>query len=279
VSPESEREIEVALIFSSDDSARELTKLAAERRIGGYLLVPLPPQEILDRYFDTEAGELAGRRIALRVRDAGDGRLLTLKAPGSGREGLSEDRLEIEAPWSPAALERALAELGRRARLRVAPPAMAPEQDPSEVLAACGLFLIQRRTTARQRRSVTRAEASGTAGGIVAELALDDVEYPATGSVVRLREVEIEARGKAGAGEVHDIARRLLERSDGVLRPWPYSKLATGKAIDALVLSPHFLRTLAADASLTPASLAMLERDLATNSSPESPDTVPEDRS
>lgn len=256
--PASDREVEAALIFANEDSAGALDTLAAERRCGGYLLAPLSDQAIADSYFDTERGDLARRRIALRVRVTGDERLLTLKGPGTRGEGLGEDRLEIEAPWSATALHRARDELARRAGIRLPPPAMPLRQDATEVLAACGLSPIQRRTTTRRRRSVS----IGRGRAAIAELALDDVEYPATGGVVRLREVEIEARGAAGAAEVHDVARLLLERSRGALLAWPYSKLATGRAIDSLMRTSAFVTTLAGDASLTRKSLEMLEPEL-----------------
>ena len=123
----------------------------------------------------------------------------------------------------------------------------------------------------RERRNVVPRGTPHERGAeaILAELALDEVEYGAGAGLVRLREVEIEAREEAGAGEVDQIAATLLDRSEGALRPWPYSKLATGKSIDRLLGSFEFATTLAADGSLTPTSITLLEATLKAGQSPE----------
>jgi inorganic triphosphatase YgiF len=264
-----DRELEAALIVCSEDSGRVLADLASARGAGQFVFLPLAPQHIRDRYFDTASGDLARHLFALRVRDTGTEVLLTLKGPDGETASLGKERLELEAPWSPETLQRLLDELARRTGISIAPSAIDPDEDPGRTLALLGFLGIQERRTMRQRRNVIPRPIPSGRGpdAILAELALDDVEYGEGGAAVRLREVEIEARGEAGAGEVHDIARSLLERSEGALRPWPYSKLATGRAIEALRSSRDFAATLAPDASLTPDSLMLLERTLASDQS------------
>jgi hypothetical protein len=264
---QADRELEAALIIWSEDSGRVLADLASTRGAGGYVFLPLAPQHISDRYFDTASGDLARQLFALRVRDTGNEILLTLKGPDAETGSLGKERLELEAPWSPETLRRLLDELARRTGTSFAPSAIDPHEEPGRTLALLGFLGIQERRTMRQRRNVIPRPIPSGRGpdAVLAELALDDVEYGESGVAVRLREVEIEARGEAGAGEVHDIARSLLDRSEGALRSWPYSKLATGRAIDALRSSPDFAATLAPDASLTPDSLVLLERTLASD--------------
>jgi hypothetical protein len=81
---------------------------------------------------------MAGARVAFRVREL-DGRpLLTLKADPV-RAGLAADRLELEAPWSAAALLGMLEELRRRGvRLPEAPRRPAPgSRWPTSAGSAC----------------------------------------------------------------------------------------------------------------------------------------------
>ena len=266
-----DRETEAALIISSEDSRRVLADLADAREVGRYILLSLPPERIRDRYFDTVSGDLARRHLALRVRETDSEALLTLKGPDRGVGSLATKRLELEAPWSAGALQRALDELARHASIRLVPPAIEPDDDPGQVLAQAGFTGIQERLTMRERRNVAPRTTRRWRGSeaILAELALDEVEYGTGAGLVRLREVEIEARGEAGAGEVDQIAAALLDRSKGALRPWPYSKLATGKVIERLLGSPELAATLSADGSLTPPSIALLEAALKAGRPPE----------
>jgi hypothetical protein len=71
----------------------------------------------------------------------------------------------------------------------------------------------------------------------VAELTVDDVAYQLPAGTARLLEVEVEAKGLGGLETVQALLGALAERFPDDLRPWPYGKLATGRAVERLLAS------------------------------------------
>jgi hypothetical protein len=195
-----------------------------------FQLRPRPAQRIRDVYLDTGEGAMAGARVAFRVREL-DGRpLLTLKADPV-RAGLAE----LEAPSSTAALLGMLEELRRRGvRLPEAPEA-AGAGEPLADLGRLGLRPTQSRSTTRTPRDVL--ERADPGAGPVAELTVDDVAYQLPAGTARLLEVEVEAKGLGGLETVQALLGALAERFPDDLRPWPYGKLATGRAVERLLAS------------------------------------------
>ena len=107
------REVEGVLLVRAGDQDAAGERVAVLEAVGRFDLRARPPQRIRDTYVDTGDGALAGARVAFRVREL-DGRpLLTLKSEAV-RSGLAAERLELEAPWSAAALRTVLEELRRR---------------------------------------------------------------------------------------------------------------------------------------------------------------------
>jgi hypothetical protein len=90
---------------------------------------------------------LAAARVAFRVRELDGQPLLTLKS-APVRTGLASERLELEAPWSPEALEAVLEELRRRG-VDLPAPAGAGSGELRADLAALGLQPTQRRENTR----------------------------------------------------------------------------------------------------------------------------------
>jgi inorganic triphosphatase YgiF len=235
-------EQEGALVVRADRPTEVLDEIAALAGIGEWAFEPLPAQTIEDVYFDDDKRSLGSRRVALRVRRMDEAILLTRKSPGH-RSGGVTTRVEIEAPWSPQALQRVVSELET-----IGDAAWAPS--PEDAFGAVGLRPVQRRTTNRVRRAVLDDD-----GRTIAELALDSVSYDLTGGPARLCEAEVEARAEDAA--VGPILDALAARFDA-LAPWPHSKVATGFAAD------RALRAGAIDGGeLTPPALDVLDRALA----------------
>jgi inorganic triphosphatase YgiF len=221
------REVEAALLVWSERAEELLKQIAGLSELSLYPLREGSMERIRDIYFDTPKGELGRQRIALRARMINGEQLLTLKAD-THRKGASADRLEIEAGWSWPTLSAAWEELRGRGLLLPAPspPLLDRElSEPRVELAQLRLYPVQERETRRETRSVI----DPTDGADLAELDLDSVEYVFTDGRARLYEVEIEAR-KAGADL--DVIVDALLGAFSELVPWPYSKLATGKAIE-----------------------------------------------
>lgn len=248
-------ELEAALIIRSDAPRRLAEQISALTSIAGYRLHHEPPQPIRDLYFDTRERALAAKRVALRVRTIGQLHLLTVKGPSRRTEWGAAERLELEQPWSVEALDKTVATL-RRAGVTL-PRAANPTAAPIEVLRALGLDVVQDRETQRQPRSVTRPD--DPRGTALAELAVDAVTYHFETKIVRMYEIEIEAKSAGGASAVRAIMDRLGAQFAPTLQPWPYGKLATGQTIERLLREGAFDGLLGADQTLSPAALERIE--------------------
>ena len=226
---EQPREVEGVLLVRADDQEAAGRRVAGLEAVDRFDLRPRPPQRIRDVYLDTGDGALAAARVAFRVREL-DGRpLLTLKADPV-RSGLAAERLELEAPWSADAV---LEELGRRGIELVDSPGGAGAGEPLADLSGLGLHPTQVRDTTRTPRDVL--ERGREAAGPVAELTVDDVGYQLPTGSARLLEVEVEAKGQGGLETVQVLLAALAEGFPEALRPWPYGKLATGRAVEQLL--------------------------------------------
>ena len=271
------REVEGVLLVNADDQAAAGDRVAALETVDRFQLRPRPAHRIRDVYVDTGDGALAGSRVALRFREQ-DGRpLLTLKADAV-RSGLASERLELEAPWSADALQAALEELRRRGvELPTPPPEGSGEPrrgapvgqgagagEPLADLAALGLHPTQTRETTRTPRDVVERDNPGA--GPVAELTLDDVAYQLPAGRARLLEVEVEAKGPGGMETVQSVLGALAERFPDDLRPWPYGKLATGRAVEQLLAEGRLEGLLDGDGRIRPAAHNLLAEFLGENS-------------
>jgi len=219
-------ERESTLLVVADDPERTLQRIAALRALGGHVLRPRGMERLRDVYLDTPDGRLAARGIALRTRQTGRGaQLVTLKGPTAGdpETGAARPELELAAgARATARVREALERMGVRREGGSAAPA-------ADLRRALGLVEVQRRVT---RRTVRDVFAPGPRPGPpLAELALDRVTYRFGDREARLFEVEIEALRKDGGAAVKAVRRALLERFGDALRPWDYSKLATGRAL------------------------------------------------
>jgi inorganic triphosphatase YgiF len=249
---EQPREVEGVLLVCADDQEAAGRKVAALERVDRFELRALPTRRIRDTYLDTGDGAVGAAGVALRVRELDGRALLTLKADAV-RSGLAGERLELEAPWSAEALEAALEELRRR-RVRLPdPPAAAGE--PLADLGTIGLCPTQVRETTRTPREVRER---GRDADPVAELTVDDVGYRLPAGTARLTEVEVEAKGSGGLETVQALLGALAEGFPGELRPWPYGKLATGRAVEQLLAAGHLEGLLGPDGRIRPAAHELL---------------------
>jgi inorganic triphosphatase YgiF len=256
------REVEGVLLVIADDQEGAGRRVGALERVDRFELRPRPTQRIRDVYLDTGDGDLAGAQVAFRIREL-DGRpLLTLKA-NPVRSGLATERLELEAPWSAEALQSMLEELRRHGVQLPDPPEGIGAGEPLADLAGLGLHPTQRRHTTRTPRDVRER---GTDGGPVAELTIDDVAYQLPAGTARLLEVEVEAKGGGGLETVQALLGALAEVFSDDLRPWPYGKLATGRAVEQLLAAGRLEGLLDPSGRISPAAHDQLAEYLAKNS-------------
>ena len=256
------REVEGVLLVNADDQAAAGDRVAALETVDRFQLRPRPAQRIRDVYIDTDDGALTGSGVAFRLREQDGQPLLTLKADAV-RSGLASERLELEAPWSAEALQAALAELRRRG-VELPTREAAGAGEPLADLAALGLHPTQTRETTRTPRDVVERDDPGA--GPVAELTLDDVAYQLPAGRARLLEVEIEAKGSGGMETVQSVLGALAARFPDDLRPWPYGKLATGRAVEQLLAQGRLEGLLDGDGRIRPAAHNLLAEVLSENS-------------
>jgi inorganic triphosphatase YgiF len=244
----SPREIEAALIIRSRNPQIVARKIAGLRSIADYRLLPQDSETIHDLYFDTPDRKLQTQKLALRLREIGTTRWITLKGPSQPTDWGGMERLEIEAPWSQDALTRVVKELTDR-RINM----LLHDQDfdrthPLDVMTSSGLEVVQNRETHRQVRNVVFRES----GPVLAELAIDSVVYYFGDQEIRHHEVEIEAKVRDSSTVLKTVIERLTAMYRPVLRRWDHSKLATGMAIQKMLSEGALIGLLDNDGNLTP---------------------------
>jgi hypothetical protein len=251
---EDSRETEIKLLIAAECPAEVIDAIARLPRINGRLLGRARTSTLRDTYYDTPDWQLYGRNFNLRIRIENDLSLVTLKGPKTRlRSGVSI-RAELEAAWSPEALERVrglLAEAG--IHLGEAPDMV----DPAGSLRAAGLTPLQIRRTRRHARDVV-----DTSGIPFAELALDVVTYEIGAREIRHHELEIEADNVAHAASLGILAQDLLARFGDMLRLWRSGKLATGLAVQELLREGN-LDDHVTDCDLRPSAYDLVERHVA----------------
>lgn len=253
-------EIEVTLAVCAEDPGQVLARIATLTRVGPFSLRPRDTLAIRDIYLDTPAGDLCTRGLGLRVREIAPDRWLTLKGPSrTSRPGYAE-RLEIEAPWSLAALKRIAGELEPLGIAIPAPPEESARAEPREVLQACGLKVIQDR---RARRVLRDAAMPGPGGAkVLAELAMDSVTYRFGEHEVCLHEVEVELKAGGNQAVIDQAVEGLTATFGPDLRPWSPSKLSTGLALEALAGKGSLADLLDAENNLRPKGYDVIQEML-----------------
>lgn len=228
-------ETEATLVIISPRPQATANSIGGLRVLGDYKLVPEPDIEIRDRYYDTDEGDLWSQLIALRIRETPSGTFVAVKGPQTkvpDQPGIT--RFEIEGLWSDAAIARigeALAARGLEIGRRIT---KGHGNHPGSFVERLGLTMIQDRRTRRAPRDVFHSSPSNTEDQRLAELAIDMTEYLFGAGRVRHFEVEIEAKQRNGFRAVGQLADLLSETYQQQLEQWPHSKLATGRAIEAL---------------------------------------------
>jgi hypothetical protein len=250
------REAEAVLMVVSDDPAAAHSRIAQLDKIVDMTLGCTTGFEADDSYFDTPAGTLTERGLALRLRRLNDRILVGLK----GEEEWTEKgvlRLELEARWSSNAFADVLHELGFRNIRFTAPGFAISGKDPAEVLGAIGLVPVQTRHLARSARLVLNSE-----GETIGELAADTVTQEIEGTSITYREFEIEASDASAASVVSQLGDGLLADFPDDLRRWSHSKLANGAALLRMADAGALAGLIGADGQLTVAGIAALAQAL-----------------
>ena len=255
----SQREIEASLAICAADAGAVADAIAALRQIGGYVLVRPAELMLRDVYWDMPNDSLDCERMALRLRTAGGGTLLTLKGPPTrDSDGLSS-RLEIEAPWSAAALRQVLDTLDDAGVFASPATVDTGKETPHAALEALGFVIVQERETRRRTRDLVPPETPDAPA--LAELAIDRTTYRFDGRALVHNEIEIEVKAPGGERAIAQAMAALRKQYGPALRPWTYGKLATGETIRKRLKRGDLNGTVAPDGALLPAAYDRIEAD------------------
>jgi hypothetical protein len=248
-------EIEIALVIVGREPGGVANEVAALESLGGVKLEAAPTRRIRDVYFDAADERLHRAGLALRLREVDGEPWVTVKGQERRRADGTVERLEIEGPWSPAVLHRVLEVLRSHGCFHGVRPPQSASVSPLDGIRSLGLTVIQDRTTRRRPRRILGGR--GQAGPI-GELAIDEVEYEVGGQLVRIHEIELEARSEAGEAMVGALAGALVEAFSPRLRRWPHSKLATGRALEQLATEQVLDGVIGPGADVLPAGWDLL---------------------
>ena len=250
-------ETETTLVVDSENPEEILSKIEEISSIYDYQLLPGVKLTLNDCYFDKLSGDLSSRKWALRIRQIDEQSWIAAKGPSRETAPGVLERVEIEVAWSPEAFDKLSKLLARHGIFISELQERRISEDPLEFLGGAGLRVIQKRQIVRTVRHVRSTKKDR----VLAELDLDRVIYHFESRALLHHEIEIESKAKEAHSAIQSLAQYLLGLFPDELRKWRYGKLATGRAIEALVGEKSFEEALSDDC-LKPASYVLIERYL-----------------
>lgn len=229
----SQAESEITFVVCAEHPRQVLERIGGLTAIGGCRIERAGSLHIHDSYFDTAGRLLRRGHWALRIREIGSERLITLKGPETRTLWGGVKRTEFEAPWSHEARRVIVAGLaGDQIALHGDLNGLEMTL-PADMLARLGLEKIQDRQTFRQVLEIMPE--SVEKGISLAEMDLDAVIYSFHDRKIRHYEIEIEARAEENQDLLTIVVEELRAAYGSLLRKWDHGKLATGLAIEELL--------------------------------------------
>lgn len=253
-------EHELTLVITSEAPEVIADRIGQLSDVAGFKLCCARDRVIRDFYFDTPERELKARGWALRIREIDGSLFIALKGPQEADDSGIVARLEIENAWSPAAFDEILRELSRHGFSTSVARKSAASPSPLQEMEAEGFQLIQTRETSRRTIDIVKLPQNVRA----VEMAVDVVAYRFEAGRIRHYEVELESKSEIGPGAIRDVMRHLQAAFGDELKVWPFSKLATGAALERLLRDRSIVVN--ENASLHPSDYDKIEALLSADS-------------
>lgn len=248
-----QHEIESALLICADDARAIADRIAQLARLGDYRLLSQPDEQLHDVHFDTPDRALAAHRFAFRARTKNGKRLLTLKGEAHSTDWGGVKRTELEVPWSRDGWNAVASQLQQSHITLDTPPNF--DDEPTTALRHMEFIVVQSRATHRRVRNIVARDRSSRdrrdADNLLAELAIDAVTYQFDQRIVRLYEIEIEAKSADASDVLRRCVASLTAMYGTTLRHWPHGKLATGLMLERLLRDGQLDEWLDAEHHLT----------------------------
>lgn len=249
-----ELEVKLTIIHSNPDQF--VDEISILDKIGKYKLKLPESKQIHDTYFDTAEQTFRRNRMAFRLRIENDEQFFTVKGKTKVQQWGGVERVEIEGPWSIKAFQQALMQLKQYGIVLQVKDELLKDENPMESLHKIGFFIIQDRFTSRLIRQIE----SGS--DIVAELAIDKVNYQVKNRQLIHYEIEIESKNPQGSKAIQAIQRTLQSTYGDSLRLSVFSKLMLGMVLKELPDNPKFFDLQKPVSNLTPAAYEWIEEKL-----------------
>ena len=254
--PKIPQELEVKLIIIHSNPDQIADKISKLVQIGGYPLTLPESKQIHDIYFDTAEEIFRRNRMAFRLRLENNQHFMTVKGRTSVQNWGGVERLEIEYPWSREAFQQTLLQLEEYGVDLQVKAELLEDDKPLESLQKIGFSIIQDRHTSR----LTRQIKSGN--DIVAELAIDRVNFQGKDRQLIHYEIEIEAKNPQGTKVIQEIQQDLQSTYGDSLQVSVFSKLMLGMVLRDLPENPQFFDLQKPVSHLAPAAYNWIEQRL-----------------
>jgi inorganic triphosphatase YgiF len=254
--PKTPQELEVKLIIIHSNPDQFADKISKLDKISRYQLNLPESKQIHDTYFDNAEETFKRNRMAFRVRIENDQQFITVKGKTKVRPWGGVERIEIENPWSIKTFQKTLMQLEQYGIILQVKDELLKDNNPVASLKRIGFSIIQDRHTFR----LTRQIESG--GDIVAELAIDKVDYQVKDRQLIHYEIELEAKNPQGPRAIQEIQQNLQSTFGDSLKVSVFSKLMLGMILKELPENQQFFDLQKPVSSLYPAAYSWIEEKL-----------------
>ncbi len=253
------KELEAKFVVISERPQEIIDKLLHIKAISGYDLSPKKNFEIRDIYFDDDFQRLKKSQLALRIRMS-EGRIyITLKGKPKLSSWGAIERLEVELPWSPNALNKIFKILNEKNIPLERSADNFSNEYPILTLERCGLQVVQDRQSYRRAFNVS---SSVNKSQHLVELVVDTVKFNLGNQVILHHEIELETLAPAGNAILQELVHTLCKRFYPENLIWKYSKLEIGIAIELLYKNKKLQKYIKGDGNLFPDGYKEIEEQI-----------------